>query len=67
MELPVEAQAEPAAVADVRRAEEPLGVGLDEHLLDAVLGRRPQANRPSPWWSFRTIANERLSRTKKVG
>ena len=36
MELPVEAQPEPAAVPDVRRAEEPLGVGLDEHLPDAV-------------------------------
>jgi hypothetical protein len=46
VELPVETQSEPAAVTDVRRAEEPLGVGLDEHLLDAVLGRSPQREPP---------------------
>jgi hypothetical protein len=28
-------------VPDVRRAEEPLGVRLDQHLLDAVLRRAP--------------------------
>jgi hypothetical protein len=46
VELPVETQPEPAAVPDVRRAEEPFGVGLDEHLLDAVPGRRPQREPP---------------------
>ena len=46
VKLAVEAQAEPAAVPDVRRAEEALGVGLDQHLLDAVLGRRPQREPP---------------------
>src|SRR5829696_3401153 len=46
VELPVEAQAEPAAVPEVRRTEEPLGVGLDEHLLNAALGRSPQRERP---------------------
>src|SRR5215471_11564817 len=36
VEAAVESHAEPAAVADVGRDEEPLRLGLDEHLLHAV-------------------------------
>jgi hypothetical protein len=42
----VEADAEPASVADVRRAKESVGVGFDEHLLDAALGGAPDCEAP---------------------
>lgn len=46
LQVAVEAHAQPAAVADVGRPEEPLGVGLDHRLLGADRGRAPQRQRP---------------------
>ena len=47
----VEVDAEPAAVADVRRPEEPLGVGGDQRLLVPGGAAHQKARRSSWWWS----------------
>ena len=41
--------AEPAALTDVRRAEEAVGLGLDHLRLHAVGSAHQMANRPSSW------------------
>src|SRR5437588_4993595 len=46
VEAAVEPHAEPPAVADVRRDEEPLRVGLDEHALHPVGSGAPDREAP---------------------
>src|SRR5436190_23477099 len=48
VEPAIEADAEPAAVADVGRHEEPLRLGLDEHLLHPVAGGAPDCEATVP-------------------
>src|SRR5207253_6271320 len=48
VEAAVEPDTEPAAVADVRRYEEPLAVGLDQHRLHSLGSGAPDREPPVP-------------------
>ena len=67
VELPVEAQPEPAAVPTYGGRKNRSGSASTSICWTPSSAAAHNANRPSPWWSFRTIAKERLPRTKNVG